>query len=166
MRLNADRAPQLKAIVGPLTLNEMKLPLFVVLLLSVFISGCRCTKQPPPQPVGPFKVDGWKETRDAGVTFIAVLLLRKGESSENGKVGVRVTEIHEANPCCGDPSPLCDRRARIQFYRPSDGRVLCELEPSDRGNNVISCGEELGVSVIGIRGISTAEGWVLFDLRR
>jgi hypothetical protein len=145
----------------------MKLLLTSVLLLSVFLSDCGpCTKRPPAQPVGPFEVDGWKETRDSGVVYVAVLLLRKGESSNNGKVGVRVTEIKEANPCCGDPNPLCDRRATIQFYRPADGRVLCELEPSDRGNNVISCAEEIGVSVIGIRAIDTAEDWVLFDLRR
>ncbi len=122
-------------------------------------------KSPPPQPTGPVKVDGWKRTTDDGVTFCAVLLLRKGESSDNGKFGVRVTDIIEADPCCGDPSPLCDRRARIQFFRPSDGRVLCELEPSDRGNNVISCADQIGVNVIGIRAINTAEGWVLFDLR-
>ena len=92
-------------------------------------------------------------------------MLRKGESSDNGSFGVRVTEIHEANPCCGDPSPLCDRRARLQFFRPSDGQVLCEIESSDRGNSVIPCAEKLEVSVIGIRAINTKEGWVLFDLR-
>jgi len=92
-------------------------------------------------------------------------MLRKGESSDNGTFGVRVSEIHEANPCCGDPSPLCDRRARVQFFRPSDGRTLCELEPSARGNNVIPCADEIGVSVIGVRAINTHEGWVLFDLR-
>ena len=144
----------------------MKLPLCVILLLLAFCSGCRCTKQPPPQPVGPFRVDGWKEYTDRGITYVAVLRLRKGESSENAKIGVRVTEITEADPCCDDPSPLCDRRARIQFYRPSDGKVLCELEPSDTANNVIRCGEELGLSVVGVRRINTAEGWVLFDLRR
>jgi hypothetical protein len=43
--------------------------------------------------------------------------------------------------------------------------VLCELEPSDRGNTGIPCAEEIGVSVIGVRAINTQEGWVLFDLR-
>ena len=104
-------------------------------------------------------------SRDAGVTFRAVLMLRKGESESNGRVGVKVTEIHEANPCCGDPSPLCDRRARIQFFRPSDGQLLCEIESPDRGNTVIPCMNEIDVSVIGIRAINTQEGWVLFDLR-
>ena|SRR6266404_4961067 len=140
--------------------------LTVVLVSATLLMGCgRCTKSPPPQPSGPLKVDGWQRTKDDGVKFCAVLLLRKGESSDNGKFGVRVTDIIEADPCCGDPSPLCDRRARIQFFRPSDGCILCELEPSDRGNNSISCADQIGVNVIGIRAINTAEGWVLFDLR-
>ena len=144
----------------------MKLLLTSLLVLSAVLRSCGpCTNPRPPQPVGPFKVDGWKETKDSGVTFVAVLLLRKGESSENGKVGVRVTEITEADPCCRDSSPLCDRRARLQFYHPSDGRVLCEREISSP-NNASACSEGLGFSAIGVRAIDTAEGWVLFDLRR
>jgi hypothetical protein len=140
--------------------------LTVGLLSATLVTGCgRCTKSPWPQPDRPTQVDGWKQTKDDGVTFRAVLLLRKGESSANGKFGVRVTDIIEGNPCCGDPSPLCDRRARIQFFRSGDGQILCELEPSDRGNNAISCGDQIGVSVIGVRAINTADGWVLFDLR-
>ncbi len=136
------------------------------LLFLMLLSSCgRCTNPTPAQPTGPFKVDGWKRTKDSAVTYCAVLLLRKGESSDNGKFGVRVTNIQEANPCCGDQSPLCERRARIQFYRPSDGRVLCELEPSAGANTVIDCADEIGVSVIAIRAINTSEGWVLFDLR-
>jgi hypothetical protein len=102
---------------------------------------------------------------EAGVTFRAVLMLRKGESASNGNVGVRVIEIHEANPCCGDPSPLCDRRARIEFFDPGDGRPLCEIESPNLGNTVIPCSDKIDVSVIGIRAINTEEGWVLFDLR-
>ena len=138
----------------------------VTFSLILLCFGCGpCLKSPPAQPVGPFKVDGWQTTKDGGVTYRAVLMLRKGESSSHGNVGVRVLEIHEANPCCGDPSPLCDRRARIQFFNPGDGRTLCEIEPSDRGNLVIPCMHEIDVSVIGMRAINTQEGWVLFDLR-
>ena len=134
-------------------------------LLTCCLSCGPCLKSPPEQPKGPFKVDGWQMSSEAGVTYRAVLMLRNGESASNGSVGVKVIEIHEANRCCGDPSPLCDRRVRIQFFRPGDGRPLCEVEPSDRGNNVIPCMNEIGVSVIGIRAINTQEGWVLFDLR-
>jgi hypothetical protein len=139
--------------------------LATIIALTFCVRCGPCLKSPPDQPKAPSKVDGWQMSREAGVTYRAVLMLRKGESASNGSVGVRVTEIHEADPCCGDPSPLCARRASIQFFDPSDGRPLCEVESSDFGNTVIPCSDKIKVSVIGIRAINTQEGWVLFDLR-
>ena len=139
--------------------------LVTTIALTLGLSCGPCLKSPPDQPKGPFKVDGWQMSREGGVTFRAVLMLRNGESASNGSIGVRVTEIHEANPCCGDPSPLCDRRARIQFFDPNDGRPLCEIESASLGNTVIPCSDKINVSVVGIRAINTQEGWVLFDLR-
>ena len=139
--------------------------LATIIALTFGLSCGPCLKSPPDQPKRPFKVDGWQTSREAGVTYRAVLMLRNGESASNGSIGVRVTEIREANPCCGDPSPLCDRRARIQFFDPGDGRSLCEIESADLGNTVIPCSEKIEVSVVGIRAINTQEGWVLFDLR-
>lgn len=124
--------------------------------------------QPPPQPTRPSSVEGWKKRYDkeAGFSYCAVLLLRKGESTDNGKFGVRVTDIIEGENCCGDPGYRCYRRAKIQFYRPTDGQVLCELEIQEHSNAAIDCMASLdGVSVIGGRAINTKEGWVLFDLR-
>lgn len=139
--------------------------LATIIPLTFCLSCGICLKSPPDQPQGPFKVDGWKMSTAAGVTFRAVLMLRIGESATNGSTGVRVTEIHEANPCCGDPSPLCERRTRIQFFDPGDGRPLCEIESASLSNTVIPCADKIDVSVIGIRAINTQEGWVLFDLR-
>src|ERR1041384_5882579 len=139
--------------------------LATTIALTFGLSCGPCLKSLPDQPKGPFKVDGWQMSREGGVTFRGVLMLRNGESASNGSIGVRVTEIHEANPCCGDPSPLCDRRARIQFFDPRDGRPLCEIESATLSNTVIPCGDKIKVSVVGIRAINTQEGWVLFDLR-
>jgi hypothetical protein len=96
--------------------------------------------------------------------FRGVLLLKKGESSDNGTIGVRVIDIIEAEPC-GDVGIEYHRRARVQFFTPSDGRVLCEELVADRGNSGVRCGDRLGLAVIGVIAINTAEGWVLFDLR-
>ena len=139
--------------------------LATIIALTFGLSCGACLKPPPEQPKGPFKVDGWQMSTEGGVTFRAVLMLRNGQSASNGSIGVKVTEIHEANPCCGDPSPLCDRRARIQFFDPRDGRPLCEIESATLSNTVIPCGDKIKVSVVGIRAINTQEGWVLFDLR-
>ena len=92
-------------------------------------------------------------------------MLKKGEASNNGTFGARVTNIQEGDACCGDPTPRCNRRANVQFFRVKDNRVLCEMEVADLSNSTITCAEEIGSQVIGVRAISTSEGWVLFDLR-
>jgi hypothetical protein len=140
----------------------------MVLLVCASLSACGpCLRPPPPQPARPFKIDGWNKTHDkeAGVTYCAVLVLKKGESSDNGRIGVRVTSILEGDACCGDPAPRCNRRANVQFFRPQDNRLLCEMEVPDNSNSTIPCAEEVGSQVIGVWGINTQEGWVLLDLR-
>ena len=123
--------------------------------------------QPPPQPTRPPIVEGWKESYDkeSGVRYCAVLLLKKGESTDNGRFGVKVLDIIEAESCCGDRSSRCYRRAKFQFYRPINGHILCEFIVTETTNHVIECSESLGVSVVGTGKINTLEGWVLFDLR-
>jgi hypothetical protein len=135
-----------------------------ILLCAIALSTGGCCRSLPPQPSRPDKIEGWKDFVDAGMRFRGVLLLKKGESSDNGKIGVRVTDIAEAE-LCGDVGIEYHRRARLQFYTPSGGRVLCEELVADGGNSGIGCGDRLGVAVIGVRAINTAEGWVLFDLR-
>jgi hypothetical protein len=154
-----------KVIMDRITLNHYISRLFLIPLLT--FTSCGPCMQPLPQPSRPSKVEGWKDIyeKSSGVRFRAVLLLKKGESSDNGTFGVKAVDILEASPCCGDPGPNCYRRARIQFYNPADGRVLCEVEVARQENHVIDCADALGVSVIGVREINTVEGWVLFDLR-
>jgi hypothetical protein len=145
--------------------------MFRLLPISLLIlASCGpCTQPPPPQPTRPVNVEGWKDVYDkpSGVRYRAVLLLKKGESSDNGKFGVRVVDILEAKPCCSDPGPDCYRRARVQFYDPANGLVLCEMESPSLSNGMIRCADALGAwaSVMGVRAINTEEGWVLFDLR-
>ena len=139
--------------------------LCLILCAIVGLSSAGCCRSLPPQPPRPDKLEGWKDfIDDSGMKFHGVLLLKKGESSDNGTIGVRVTEIAEAQPCA-DVGIEYHRRALLQFFTPSDGRVACEELVADGGNSEIRCGDRLGVDVIGVRAINTAEGWVLFDLR-
>ena len=135
------------------------------LLSTVALNYGGCCRSLPPQPNRPANVEGWKDfDSGSGFRFRAVLLLKEGESSENGKMGVRVTDIAEAEPC-GDVGIEYHRRATIQFYNPSDGRVFCEEIVAAQGSSSIRCADAVGVDVIAGRAINTAEGWVLFDLR-
>lgn len=138
-------------------------------LFALFLfGGCvPCRKELPPEPKRPTGLHGWNKYHDnqTGVTFCAELLLRRGESSDNGKYGVRVTQILDAELCCGDQTPRCNRRATVQFYRVQDNRLLCEMEVSDSSNSVIACADQIDPSVIGVWGINATEGWVSLDLR-
>src|SRR5216683_3213072 len=119
-----------------------------ILCAIVALSTGGCCRSLPPQPSRPDKIEGWKDfVDDSGIRFRGVLLLKKGESSDNGTIGVRVNDIAEAE-LCGDVGIEYHRRARLQFFTASGGRVLCEELVADHGNSGISCGDRLGVDVI------------------
>ena len=77
---------------------------------------------------------------------------------------MRVKDIVEAERY-GDIGIEHHRRATLQFFRPSDGQVLCEEVVTVQGAGVVRYGESFGISVVAGRAINTEEGWVLFDLR-
>jgi hypothetical protein len=55
-----------------------------------------------------------------------MLVLKKGESSDNGKVGVRVFDIIAGDPCAGYGTLQSIPRVKMQFYQPPQQRVICE----------------------------------------
>ena len=158
------RPPQLRRLVSCHThMHYLSLVIFAASLTCFNYSGC--CRPIPPQPTRPTSIGGWKDSAsDSTFRFRAVLLLREGESSSNGNVGVRVTNILEAQPC-GDVATEYHRRATVQFFNPSSGHLFCEELVADKSNVRISCADKVGADVISVRDISTAEKWVLFDLR-
>jgi hypothetical protein len=61
--------------------------------------GCCSSKLP--EPAHPGSVPGWKESHEGGVDTVGMLVLKKGESSDNGKVGIRVVDIIGGGSLCG-----------------------------------------------------------------
>jgi hypothetical protein len=121
-------------------------------------------------PTRPTVKSSWSERHDWTVTSFGPLILNKGESSDNGSIGVKVIDIIPRN-CSSflshSPQPP---KAILQFYRPSDHQVLCEVTLPGPGNSPIDwediCGTKVGISHVGISGIKAKEGWVSFDLRK
>lgn len=143
------------------------LRLSVIIVVSIScLSGAGCCRSPLPQPIRPEKVLGWESTEIGSVHILGDLLLKTGESSDNGRIGVKVIEIIEADWCYHPGTFHGTRRARIQFYSLSSGEVLCEDTFLDGYNAVIHCPPEAGISVLSMQAINTEEGWALFDLRR
>jgi hypothetical protein len=121
-------------------------------------------------PVRPNVKSAWTERHDFGTTSFGPLILSKGESSDNGSLGVRVVRFvpRSCRSVFSDsPEPP---KAVLEFYRPSDKQVLCQVTLPGPGNSSIDgddmCGNKTGISVVGINGINAADGWVSFDLRK
>jgi hypothetical protein len=101
-----------------------------------------------------------------------MLVLKKGESSDNGKVGVRVVDIVAGDPCASYGTLKSLTSVKLQFYQPSPQRVICEdTFNSGSGASLLAepCGQRIadfGISAISINAINATEGWVWFDLRK
>lgn len=141
-------------------------------LMSCFLilSGGCCSAQEREQPRPPEKVQGWKDSYSGGVHYIGELLLHKGDSSDNGKIGVKVLDIVTPQP--GSEGYASMPKAVLQFYRPSDKQILCEATFTEGGTTMGTgppyphCKPEVGLSAISVSGINTMDNWVWFDLRK
>lgn len=143
-------------------------------LVGIFAlsSGSCCQLSPMSRdtPDRPSIKSTWNESHIYGVTSIGPFILSKGESTDNGSLGVRVINfVPRSCPSFLSHSPE-QPKAVFQFYRPSDNHVLCEVTLSGPANTSIDredmCGTKTGISVVGINGINAKDGWVSFDLRK
>lgn len=146
---------------------------FLCIVLGFMTSFMRgCCSSLPPEPVHPGAVAGWKESREGGVHTVGILVLKKGESSDNGKIGVRVIDIIAADRCAGYGTLQRIPRVKMQFYEVGQQRVICEDLLTDGSGTSLaagSCGEKIadfGVTTISINAVNATEGWVWFELRK
>jgi hypothetical protein len=134
--------------------------------IAVVFQGC-CLRQRFRQPDWPTGVLGWindPKVDDTGIKLLGVLVLRKGESTSNGKIGVRAIDIIEGDPCA-HPWPSNLRKAILQFFDAKDNRMICQVTLSEGSTGFLECPEELGITGYGVQAINTKDHWVLFDLR-
>src|SRR5215813_1553369 len=90
----------------------------------IFLAACGCPPEKP-QPVRPDEVLGWRQFEADGLHHIGDLVLNKGESSDNGKLGIAVLNITPPQPCVHE-GWFAYPNATIRFYRPTDNQVICE----------------------------------------
>jgi hypothetical protein len=141
-------------------------------LISVFLilPGACCSPQEREQPHPPEKVAGWKDSYSGGVHSVGELFLRKGDSSDNGKIGVKVIDVVVPQP--GSEGYASMPKVVLQFYKPSDKQVLCEATFTEGGTFMGAgppyphCKPEVGLAAISVNAINTKDKWVWFDLRK
>ena len=145
------------------------LSLSLIMTFVVLFGGC-CSSQERRQPDPPKKVEGWKDSYFGGVHSVVELLLHKGESSDNGKLGVKVIDIVAPQP--GAEGYAGEPKVVLQFYRPSDKQILCEATFAEGGTVIGTgppyphCTADVGLSAISVSAINTKDNWVWFDLRK
>jgi len=142
----------------------------LTLLAVAFVyAGC-CSPQERAQPARPEKVDGWKDSYFSGVHSVGEFVLSKGESTEKGQLGIKVIDIIPPKPC--SEGYAAEPKVVLTFYRPSDGKVVCEATFAP-GGTVLGegppypyCTSEIGLSAIYVNAINTKDNWAWFDLRK
>ena len=145
-----------------------RLALIWIVILLVF-GGCFSARERQ-QPRPPREVQGWKDSAFGGVHSIGELVLHKGESSDNGKLGVKVLDIVAPEPCSEGYASM--PKVVLQFYRPSDKQVVCEAAFTEGGTVMGTgppyphCKPEVGLAAISVNAINTKDLWVWFDLRK
>ena len=128
----------------------------------VTLSCCPFSEQ---QPTRPNDVLGWKAVRQAsGTEVLCVLLLRKGETSENGNLGVRVVNIIPGEPCAHAGWQSL-RKVELEFYRPADHHIYGHFI-NGTGGGLLELESEAGVTGIGIQAINSKDNWAMFNLMK
>lgn len=136
----------------------------VCLFILGIVAGC-CGQGKA--PVRPLDVPGWERRTEETRTFDGTFVLNKGESTDNGRIGIEVVDIIPARcDCFGERGlPV----AMLRFYRVSDGTVICEQTgPAGVGllNHTAMCGSDFEWSFLNVDAINAKDNWVAFRLQR
>ena len=145
----------------------MKVALLGVVLSCSLMSAC-CEGPPRIEPPYPGAVSGWKDRNERGQHILGEFVLRKNETTDNGKVQIRVIDLLPGKPC-GESPQETNARAVLQLVNPSDGKVLCEhtfLERSSaswfagcHSDRVLFSDPSVYIDAINVK-----DGWVHFIL--
>jgi len=140
----------------------MKLILFV-LVLAVWLSSCCPQRKEPPLPKDAI---GWKDYQEGTTKLRGRFLLKKGETTDNGKVEIKVWEL--IPPDCPSEMGSFERQARVrlQFRSLSNPEIVCsDVFPEHGGGSLCdSIADEYDIFGVGVGAINLKEEWVFFIL--
>lgn len=146
-----------------------------VIFYVALLSGC-CPTADHVEPSYPSNLTGWDGTHKGGTGGGRTFVLRKGETTDNGLVQVKIVDIFPPKPCAEAGSFERQPRARIQFVRSSDQKILCEdiyaegggafISPERYGSNSSDLIQSLNMDIksITIIAINLKEEWVFFRI--
>ena len=144
----------------------MKRYILLLVIQVLMFGGCFCYKRERIEPPYPQNVSGWKYHEENGVGTVGDFVLKKGESTNNGEVEIKVVDLIPADLCAEAQTPSASDRVKLQFVRMSDKKVLCEDRFTEHGGGYICemALDEFRIGTIGIREINIKDQWVHFFL--
>jgi hypothetical protein len=118
------------------------------------------------EPERPSKIQGWDELHIGDTVIAGIFLLNKGESTDNGNIGIRLVETYAGK--CGLFKEPEYPQAKLQFYRVSNQKILCE--PIFFRGAIMTlkppvCEADLEWTGIEINDINSKDKWIVFNLR-
>lgn len=134
--------------------------------LSLTAGCCHLFSESEKQPERPGHVSGWAKPPGDKNNFVGYLLLNKGESTDNGEIGVRLVDIRPKECECFTCEPTYPR-VIIELFRASDGKVLCRdtyrqgVARLGVGDN---CEPDMTVKLISVTAINSKEKWATIGL--
>jgi hypothetical protein len=134
----------------------------LIVSMAVGLSSC-CA--PVKQPAHPGNVVGWIPPDKRSDFTIAMLVLKKGGKSENGDIGVEVSNISPPERPCAYDSIASLPSALIRFYNPKDQQTICEKKVYIDSSGSLDCPPGFEVHSTYVYGINYADNWVYFELR-
>ena len=151
-------------------LRAMSKPIRIISVTVLLVFTAACCHGEHDEPERPSSERGWQEFEAGTVQFIGTLLLKEGESTDNGQIGVTIVKIVSPDHCAERDSYLDSPRAKLKFFRPSDEEVLCETTVSSNVNALLDsasyCGDGFTPTAISVIAISTKDKWVHFSLMK
>jgi hypothetical protein len=133
----------------------------LIIVMSLFSGCCFRRESNSYEPPYPQSVVGWKYHEENGVGIVGEFVLKKGESTNNGEVQIKIVDLISPDTCADQGTTQSKKRAKIQFVRMADNKVMCEETFPTGGGNL--CGkslDEFWISSIGIRDINIRDQWV------
>lgn len=134
----------------------------LIVSVAVWLSSC-CA--PAGQPAHPGNVLGWVPPDKRSDYTIAILVLKKGEKSENGNIGVEISNIFPPERPCAHDSVASLPSTAIRFYNPKDQQTICEQKVYSASTGTLDCPSEFEVDNAVVNAINYADNWVFLELR-
>jgi len=129
--------------------------LTIVLLEGLMMCAC-CTKgKDRIEPSYPKVVAGWEVRKELHYFVLGEFVLKKGETTDNGKLQIKLIDLIEGE--CIDAPFSQQRRFVVQFSKLPSGEIICEDEYIETGsaNRKGDCKEKL--DEFGIRDVRGKE---------